>query len=760
MLLRVLIVEDSEVDELTVVRTLQSHNYDVTYTRVETVAQLDAALQLNFWDVILCDYCLPDFNAVDALQLMQNKGVDIPFIVVSGAINEEMAVGILKAGAHDFVTKARLARLVPAIEREIKEAENRRKRKQAEIALKESKEQLRFVLEASQVGIWDWNIATNELNWSSSCEVLYGLEPGSFAGTLSAFQALVYPEDLALLLSALDYAKQSRLSCYQQEYRIVRPDGSIRWMQSLGNFIYDSSQQPIRMLGVTMDISDRKQAEAKIREQAALLDVATNAICVRDLDKTILYWNQGAERLYGWHSEEVIGRNANDILYREFSPQLQEALQTVVKKNSWQGELTKITKDGKDVIVDSQWSLVRDEAGRPKVVLIVDTDITEKKQLEAKFLRTQRLENLGILASGIAHDLNNILTPILAVAQLLPLTLKNLDSRNQNMLHILETNTKRGADLVKQILTFTRGQKEQHSLVQVKHLLLDIEEIIKGTFPKSIEFKRNIDDNLWVINADATQLHQVFMNLAVNARDAMPNGGVLTVTAENKVIDENYTKMKTESREGNYILVTFADTGVGISPDIIDKIFDPFFTTKEVGKGTGLGLSTVLSIIKNHGGFIEVNSNKKGSVFKVFIPAKISVNMIAQEDLAIVDGNGELILFVDDEKAITEVSKTTLEAHTYQVLTANDGIEAIATYVQNKLKIKAVIIDLMMPSLDGIATIKALLKIKPDLGIIAMSGSDLSEEKSKARECGVQDFLPKPFTANDLLNALHQILAK
>lgn len=433
------------------------------------------------------------------------------------------------------------------------------------------------------------------------------------------------------------------------------------------------------------------------------------------------------------------------------------ALKNVLFTEKWQGELNKITKNSQEVIVDSHWTLVRDTKNQPKYILSVDTDITAKKQLESLLLRTQRLDNIGILASGIAHDLNNILTPILAISQLLPLTLPNLNKRNQDMLNILETSTKRGRDLVKQILSFARGNDEERLIVQVKHLLLDIEQIIFATFPKSIGLKRDIADNLWTVNANATQLHQVFLNLAINASDAMPSGGTLTITASNQIIDINYTKMNTEAQEGRYIVVTFGDTGTGIHENIIEKIFDPFFTTKEPGKGTGLGLPSVLNIVRSHGGFIEVCSNNKGSVFRVFLPALMQADTAIEEDINIVQGQGELILFIDDESAISEVSKNTLEIHNYQVLIANNGIEAIASYVQNKLTIKAVIIDLIMPNLDGVTTIKILQKITPDIKIIAMSGSNDDEEKIKAIECGVKDFLDKPFTANVLLKALHQL---
>jgi PAS domain S-box-containing protein len=759
MPLRILIVEDSDEDELILVHTLQSNGYDVTSTRVETAIQMDAALELNVWDIILCNYCLPNFNALEALQLVQNKQIDLPIIIVSGTINEEMAVGAMKAGAHDFVTKTRLARLVPAIQRELKEAENRRYRKQTELAFKQSEEQLQLALEANHMGTWDWNISTNKIICSTTCERLFDLAPGTGI-KFETFMNCIHPQDREAMVEALNTAWQLHQS-YQYEYRVIRQNGSIRWIQAIGNcyqpvgYLYGI---PNRMLGIVIDITEQKLAEQKIYEQAALLDVATDAIFLRTLNGTITYWNKGAERLFGWTAEEVINKNAYEFLYREQNIPLETVLKNVIEFGKWQGELNKITKNNQDVIVFSRWTLVEGAATQGKYILTVDTDITAKKQLESQFLRTQRLENLGVLASGIAHDLNNILTPILAVAQLLSLTLPNITERNQQMLQILESSAKRGADLVKQILSFARGNNEKRLIVQVKHLLLDIEKIAEGTFPKSIELKKDLPDNLWTVSADPTQLHQVFMNLVINARDAMPHGGTLTITAKNQVIDTQYTKMNIDAQEGKYVLITFSDTGIGISKDIIDKIFDPFFTTKEVGKGTGLGLSTVFNIIKNHDGFIEVSSNGQGSVFKVFLPTDMQIETISKEDTNIVNGNGELILFVDDEKAISEVTKNTLETHNYQVMIANNGIEAIANYVQNKLIIKAVIMDLIMPTLDGVTTIQALRKIMPDVKIIAMSGSDANQEKIKATEYGVQDFVSKPFTANVLLNTLQQIL--
>ena len=532
-------------------------------------------------------------------------------------------------------------------------------------------------------------------------------------------------------------------------------------LSSLATQVGIAIQQSTLFEQVQTELAERKRAEQKILEQAALLDVASDAIFVCDLENQIVFWNQGAKRLYGWQATEAQERNANELLYKGKGTEFQfaTALQAVFEQGEWQGELTKIQKSGKEVIVASRLTLVLDEQGQPKSILTVDTDITEKKQLETQFLRAQRLENLGILAGGIAHDLNNILTPILAIAQLLPLTLPNLNERNQQMLEILETNTKRGAELVKQILSFARGTEGKRTILQVKHLLLDIEQIAKGTFPKSIEIEKNILDHLWTVAADATQLHQVFMNLAVNARDAMPNGGTLSISAENLFIDEKYARMNIEAKVGSYVKITFADTGIGISPEIIDRIFDPFFTTKEVGKGTGLGLSTVVGIIKNHGGFVEVYTEVgKGSRFRVYLPASEETACQTPEDLKLSRGHAELILFVDDEPAIAEISQNTLSTYNYRVLIAKDGIEAIALYAQHKHEIRVVIMDMMMPSLDGATATRTLQKIDPSVQIIAMSGSNSSEEKDQARGGIFQGFLSKPFTANELLNTVHQVL--
>ena len=501
---------------------------------------------------------------------------------------------------------------------------------------------------------------------------------------------------------------------------------------------------------------ERKRAEQKIREQAALLDIATDAILVRDLENQILFWSKGAEHLYGWKVDEALGKKASELWDEENLSQWQEAQKALAENGSWQGELHQVT-NGKEIIVESRWTLLRDQSEKPKSILVVNTDITQKKQLEVQFLRAQRMESIGTLASGIAHDLNNMLAPILMTAQLLETQLD--DKLSQRLLPILVTNAKRGANLVKQVLSFARGIEGKRTMIQVKHLISEIKQIAKQTFPKSIEFYTDIPQELWTVSGDATQLHQVLMNLCVNARDAMPHGGTLNVSGENKFIDQSYAQMHLDAAVGSYIVITVADTGTGIPPAILDRIFEPFFTTKELGKGTGLGLSTVIGIIKSHGGFVNVCSQvRKGTQFKVYLPAVETMETQQAQELEMVKGNGELILIVDDESAICEVTKISLEAYKYKTLIANDGIEAVALYVEHLEKISVVLIDMMMPVMDGSTTIRTLQKINPQVKIIAVSGLASSEKVAALAGTGVKISLIKPYTANELLKTINRVL--
>ncbi len=762
--LRVLMVEDLEDDMLLTLRELRRGGYTVEALRVETPAEMQAALDRECWDIVIADYTLPLFSAPAALKLLQQQQQDLPFIIVSGTIGEETAVDAMRAGAHDYIIKGNLARLVPAVERELREFEERKKRHQAEhalreseAALRESQQQYQALAEASPVGIFRTNAQGYcvYVNWQWCAMTGLSYERSLQQGCFSA----LHPDDAGFVLEAWQKALQDGIP-FRLEFRFKRPDGTMLWVFGQALPERSTGDELLGYIGTITDISDRKQAEQKIREQADLIDIASDAIFVRDLDNHITFWNRGAERLYGWTTSEMLGQNVYTLLSPKTTAQDQRIFQMVLEQGEWQGELSRVNQLGKDVIVATRCTLVRDDAGDARSILTVDTDITEKKRLESQFLRAQRLESLGTLASGIAHDFNNILTPILGISQLLPMRLPNLDDRNQQLLRIVADNAKRGADLVKQIVVFARGGEGQRIPIQISHLLSEIVQMAHQTFPKTIEVRADLQPNEpWLVSADATQLHQVFMNLAVNARDAMLHGGILSFSAEHILVDEAFARMHFDANPGSYLMIKVSDTGTGIAPELIERIFDPFFTTKDVGKGTGLGLSTLLGIVKNHGGFVKVCSEVgEGSDFKVYLPMIQYAATTTIEDPLLIHGQNQLILIVEDEPAIQQVTQASLEDCHYRTLIASDGIEAIALYAEYKHEISVVLMDIMMPSLDGISAIRTLQKMNPKVKVIAMSGLTSNRQVVEAIGTNVKAFLTKPYSTKDLLDALHTVL--
>lgn len=516
---------------------------------------------------------------------------------------------------------------------------------------------------------------------------------------------------------------------------------------SLANFI-----------SLVLSQHERRKIEDMLRQQASLLDTANDAILVRTLDHTIAYWNKSAEKLYGWTAGEAVGSNVFDLIYSD-KALFNEKTANVIADGEWAGEIQQKNKNGDELMVQARWTLVRDAAGQPKCILAINTDITAKKQLEEQVIRSQRMESIGTLAGGIAHDLNNVLTPIMMSVDLLKLRIT--DPACRDTLSTISASAQRGAEMLGQVLSFAKGMDGQRVPVRVRCLLVGLARIVSDTFPKNIQLRLSEPPADWTVSGDATQLHQVLLNLCVNARDAMSAGGTLSISAEHTVIDAQYAAMNIEARTGPHVLITVKDDGSGISPEVLSKIFDPFFTTKAPGKGTGLGLSTSQAIVKSHDGFMRVESELgHGTVFQIYLPAcsEEVPEPPATAPQPMQPGNQDLVLFVDDEAAVREITRQTLVAHGYRVLLASDGAEAVKLYSQQQKDIAVVFTDMVMPVMDGATTCQVILKMNPHARIIAASGVFSKVGKAKAASVGVTHFLPKPYTAETILRALHQAL--
>lgn len=706
------------------------------------------------YDLILSDFALTSLNGLDALKLAKTASPETPFIFLSGTIGEDRAIEAVQAGAADYVLKDRMKRLITAITRALRESEDRRQRLLAERRSQELSEFLNQAREAVVVADLDGRITF----WNQGAERISGWS------AVDAVERRCSDLFDAGVMSKIDAACHAALESGEWigEIEITHRLGVPRLVELRLTLIRDEVGKPRARLALGTDITDRRLAERRIREQAEMLNQAREAIFITDLDHKIIYWNNGAERLFGWKADDVLGSIAENILSPAAYPGLATARDETIARGAWQGEVQMQTRGRAILIVESRQSLVRDDAGNLRARLWINSDITDRKRLEEQFLRAQRMENIGMLAAGIAHDLNNMLAPILLAAPMLQEHVQ--DPGALSLLGTLEKSAERGANLVRQILAFAHGATGEHRLLQVKHLLRDISAVITGTFPKSIKLEDHILSDLWTIKGNATQIHQVLLNLCVNARDAMPNGGTLRLRAENRILDASAASSIDGARAGAFIVLLVEDTGIGIPPEVLQRMWEPFFTTKEVGKGTGLGLSTVRGIIEGHGGFAEVLTVVgRGTSFRIYLPA--AENGTAErhpvpDEPAQQPGRGELILVVDDERHIREMTRTMLSRKGYRVIVAADGAEAAVIFAQRAAEIRLVISDLHMPNLDGAMLSRALRRINPAAKMLVVSGmsSALGNRPDYKPEEFADAFLQKPFKPEVLVAKVQLLL--
>jgi len=580
------------------------------------------------------------------------------------------------------------------------------------------------------------------------------------------FQDFTHPDDINRNWRIFQESASGSNPERHFEKRFIRKDGQVVWANVHMTMLRAADGTSLRSLAAIEDITERRRSEEVQRETDLRLrmlgdNLPDSYLCEyrREPDGSLrfLYLSAGVEKLHGIKPDALLENPS--LISQQIEPELlsrmrlsEEACQREMRDYSMEFQI----KRGDE---SQRWLLVRSRPRRLKDDLVVwdavVTDITERRNLEAQFLRTQRLEAIGSLASGIAHDLNNILAPMLMVTGILRGL--SLEQRDFDLVCMLEKSARRGADVIRQVLTFSKGIQGERIRLQAQHLVKEMVGIAKETFPRNINVQSNVDPRLWAIVGDSTQLHQVLMNLCVNARDAMPSGGELKLTAVNHHNPSLRTDCSPELEPGDYVMISVSDTGTGIAPELMHRIFEPFFSTKEPGKGTGLGLSTVLGIVKSHRGSLHVRSRPgKGTCFSLFIPvaerATEAETPIERAKSAL--GGGETVLLVDDENPILLVARQCLERSGYRVLTANNGHEALVTYISHQSEIRLILTDVMMPVMDGLALARCIRAYDLSIPIVAMSGLIPEEKSGEANSGIVNEFVEKPFVSEVLLNAV------
>jgi PAS domain S-box-containing protein len=623
-----------------------------------------------------------------------------------------------------------------------------------------SEKQVRTILDTAMDGIISMNENQNIVLFNAAAETIFGWR---------ADQVLGRSIDLLIPQRFADHHRtyveqfgrgiaQNRRMSVQRTVMALRSSGEEFPIEAS---ISKSTIDGERVYTVILrDVTEAVRYRQQIEQQSQMLDQVSDSVSVVDASWRITFWNQGAQRLFGWSADDAIGKDALEFLFRADEAVLAPLIRAANEQRSWSGELTTTTRSGKAVTLDHRQTILHDAKGDVKGYLCIDIDITNRKRQDRLSLRSQRLESIGTLAGGIAHDLNNVLTPILMGAKLL--SSNRPPSDRQGLLDTMVASAQRGAGLIQQLLSFAGGIQGERHPVQIRQLIDETRGLLEHTLSKSIQIKASVAPDCPFVLGDTTELSQILMNLCINARDAMPDGGTLSIEAESALLNGTSDRLHPDAKPGRYVVLKVSDTGFGMSSEIMDRIFDPFFTTKEIGKGTGLGLATVQGIVKSHGGFVLVYSEPgRGSKFSVFLPAAQKTDSASDTavDVPVEAGEGRLLLLVDDEDMILQMAAAALESADYRVLTANNGEAAIATFKAHSQDIEVVLLDMMMPGMDGMQVLDQLLRINPEVKVIACSGLRTTQRETDIVEHGAKAFIPKPYSSDQLLHTLSQVLA-
>jgi PAS domain S-box-containing protein len=639
-------------------------------------------------------------------------------------------------------------------------------RKQAEEALRESEERYRRITEAVTDYIFTVRVENGrpvETFHGAACEAVTGYTSEEFSYDPSLWIRMVSEEDHDVVREQAERILSGH-DPQPIEHGIIRKDGLLRWVSNTPVPHYDGQGNLISYDGLIRDITERKRAEEALRESEeryrTVLEANPDPVAVCDMEGEILYLNPAFERVFRWTLEERLGKTMNPFVPEENWPETRMMIDKVLAGESFSGvETRRYTKEGQLIPVSVSGAVYRDKNGKPIGSVISLRDISEQKKLEAQLQHAQKMEAVGTLAGGIAHEFNNLLQAVQGYAELLLLRSTKGEASYRELQGIVRA-AKRGGELTQQLLTFSR--KVESNLCPVD-LNLEVEKatrLLERTIPKMIEIELRLSKALRPVNADPDQIEQILVNLAVNAKDAMRDGGKLAIATEDTILDEEYCRRHTEAKPGQYVLLTVSDTGHGMEKDTLKRIFEPFFTTKGLGEGTGIGLAIVYGIVKNHGGHITCSSEPgAGTTFKIYLPAieqEVQTEKEIEPELHV--GGTETILLVDDEQYILKLGEQILSSFGYTVLTALDGESALELYRNEQGDIDLVILDLIMPGMSGRECLAGLRKINPRAKVVIASGYSDTGPMQEAIEAGAKSFIGKPYEMKQLLQVAREVL--
>jgi PAS domain S-box-containing protein len=761
---RILHLEGSPEDAALIRSMLEKDLPGVQIHRVEDAHSFQSAVASGLFNLVLSDYELSSFDAMRALEIVRETTPDLPFIVVSGTVGEDRAVESLKAGGTDYVLKNGLTRLGPAVRRALEESRVRRKRREAEAALKGRDERLRLVTRATNDAIWDWDLTTNSVWLSEGFETLFGYEVTGLEPSVEFFTERLHSDDRERVLSGIREAIQGEGSAWSGEYRFMKADGSYGYVFDR-RYVIREGGRAVRMIGAMMDINARKHAEEELRqseERYRLIVETTNEwIWAMDLAGRMTYNNEAVHVILGYPPDEILGRDTLQFIHPEDLPAAQELVaKSIAGRTGWSGCVLRWRhRDGSYRHLESNAAPVYGPDGELIGFRGADRDITERVQLEAQLLQSQKMEAIGTLAGGVAHDFNNLLTSILGYSDIVLQELADGHPLREDVEEIRKAG-ERAAALTRQLLAFSRKQILKPVVLEVNGVVGGLEKMLRRLIGEDIELVVAREAGVGYTRADPGQIEQVILNLVINARDAMPRGGSLRIETHTMDLDESGVRAHPGSTTGSYVCIAVNDTGMGMDRETQSRIFEPFFTTKGAGKGTGLGLSTVYGIVKQSGGHISVESEpERGTTFRVYLP-----RVFEPEETPPAAATGrrptgvETVLLVEDEQGLRVLARRILESHGYAVIEASGGEEALRISRRHQSPIDLLLTDAVMPGMGGSDLAREIAAERPATRVLYMSGYTDDAVVRQGHLDEGSAFIQKPFASDALVQKVREVL--